>query len=190
MYEHLESETADGKLIHNFHGEIRDMSDIVVETELFPAAALGFYTAYNLNRTDPVRDAASFEAYYNAARGGGQGDYRPLINEKIANVIDCLTKFPRSKRAVLTIAPPSLDHSVDGDAKCLRELHFYLEPSESSSGAPVDTLFCTGIMRAQAASIFPKNIHFIGTLMHEVAAKLGVPVGSYTHFVTFMFGTR
>jgi hypothetical protein len=92
--------TREGVTIRNFHGVVKDMSNVVVETELFPAAALSFYTAYNLNRTDPVRDSASYEAYYSAARGGGQGDYRAGINEKIDNVVDCLTKFPLSKRAV------------------------------------------------------------------------------------------
>ena len=88
---------------------------------------------------------------------------------------------------VLTIAPPSLDHSVDEAAKCLRELHFCLE--RRGVDAPV-SLHCTGFMRAQAAVIFPKNIHFIGTVMHDIARRLGVPTGTYTHFVTAMFGTR
>lgn len=42
----------------------------------------------------------------------------------------------------------------------------------------------------QAATIFPKNIHYIGTIMHIVARRLGVPVGAYTHFVTTLVDGR
>jgi len=112
-------------------------------------------------------DAELHAKFYTPARGGGQGDYRKGIAAKIDNVVDCLTHFPRSKRAIITIPNRSIEHTVDEDAKCLRELHFYLEEapavgSAAPSAAPSMVLSCTGIMRAQAATIFPKNIHYIG----------------------------
>jgi len=56
------------------------------------------------------------------------------------------------------------DHSNDEDAKCLRELHLYLDDNDQLSG--------TVFFRAQTASLFPKNIHFIGSIMSEVAGRL------------------
>jgi len=194
--------------VRNYVGVVCDVSpsSIVVETELFPREALEFYTRHNLLLCDPDHnpaDAKLYDKYYNAARGGGQGDYRKDIQAKIDNVVDCLSNFPRSKRAVITIpSHTALDHTVDEDAKCLRELHFFLEPTDDASpehpqGAEdkVQTnkgvkLHCTGIMRAQAAAIFPKNIHFIGSIMNLVADRLGVPVGCYTHMVTTFTSDR
>lgn len=72
--------------------------------------------------------------------------------------------------------------TVTDEAKCLRELHFYLDDPASGPRR----LSCTGTIRAQAASIFPKNIHdhFIGTMMQHIAQQLKVEVGTYTHQVT------
>jgi len=181
MFKDLEALTAGNDVVRNYVGVIEDMGSLVVETQLFPRAALEFYTRYNLNQTTSA-DQASHAQWYNAARGGAQGDYRKDIGLKVDNVVDCLTKFPQSKRAVLTIAPLSTDHTSDGEAKCLRELHFYLEDGSR--------LCCTGFMRAQASSIFPKNIHFIGTVMQQIAARLKVRVGSYTHIVTTLVADR
>jgi len=61
----------------NYFGVILDVSNVVVETELFPAGALAFYTAFNLNQTDPERDSEAYAKYYSAARGGGQGTIGP-----------------------------------------------------------------------------------------------------------------
>lgn len=164
--------TAGKTLVRNYIGQIEDMSEasLTVETELFPADSLTFYTRYNLNTLDLSNpaDAELHAKFYNPARGGGQGDYRVGIQEKIDNVVDCLTKFPASKRAVITVPSRSIDHTVDEDAKCLRELHFYLEPAPASdacgagaaaaapaggSGAAAPMrLSCTGMMRAQVSS--------------------------------------
>jgi hypothetical protein len=269
MLDNMTRITAGGKTVHNFCAAVDDMGpeSIVVETPLFPRDALTFYTRFNLNTLDLAKeeDKALHERFYNPARGGGQGDYRAGIKEKVENVVDCLTRFPASKRAVLTIPNRSIDHTVDEEAKCLRELHFYTEPVPSGSGAGAGAgagsrqVSCTGFMRAQAATIVPKNIHFIGeegrgtggvcvcvcarawtgrlvlvgvlatacgwhpsgegacsishpssepnptwntphlflqrppragTIMHTVADRLGMPVGSYTHFVTTLVDGR
>lgn len=154
------SEISGRKSVHNYV-QVLDMSDYLVETELFPEAVLDSYSCWNLEKdvSDEQRQ------YMNTLRGGGQGDYRDGMRQKIANVVDCLTKYPQSKRAVITVCnEPIPNHSIDDDAKCLRELHLYLDENEKLSG--------TVFFRAQAATLFPKNIHFIGTIMTEVAKHI------------------
>lgn len=138
-----------------------DMSDYLVETDVFPEEALLAYTAYNLERDL----TAEQQKLKNSNRGGAQGDYRKGMARKIANVVDCLSKFPNSKRAIITISnDPMPDHSSDIDAKCVRELQLYLAEDGSLSG--------TVFLRAQAAFLFPKNIHMLGSIMTEVAQQL------------------
>ena len=171
---------------HNFCGVIStlSLSNATLETPLFPQAALHFYGMLNLGEIDVEGNpehAALHKAYYSPERGGPQGDYRAGMAGKVSNVIDALTRFPHSKRAVLTIPNRSIDHTVDEDAKCLRELHFFSEGGK---------LHCSGFMRAQACSIFPKNIYFIALILPRVAAAVGLEVGSYTHFVTTLVSGR
>ncbi|MBX2858816.1 MAG: hypothetical protein KTR17_09150 [Cellvibrionaceae bacterium] len=140
------------------------MDDYLVETELFPKPVLEAYSCWNLGQ--PLKPQQ--QAYFNSERGGGQGDYREGMPEKIANVVDCLRHYPASKRALITIAnQPIPDHRSDEQAKCFREIHFHLakEPGRSILNA-------TCFFRAQAALIFPKNIHFIGSLMHSIGQQL------------------
>lgn len=149
------------------HGPVRnyvqvlDMSDYLVETELFPKAALTAYSALNMGK----ELSGDQQHYFSEQRGGPQGNYREGMAEKIANVIDCLKKFPRSKRAVIAVCnEPLAKHDNDADAKCVRELHLYLDDDGRLSG--------TVFLRAQAVSLFPKNIHMIGSIMTEIAAQL------------------
>ena len=87
------------------------------------------------------------------------------MTQKIANVVDCLTRFPQSKRAIITVSnKPLPDHANDADAKCVRELHLYIDDENRLGG--------TLTLRAQAASLFPKNIHMVGTIMTEIANQL------------------
>ena len=102
------------------------------------------------------------------------------VQEKIANVIDCLRTEPLSKRAVIPIpftseGSKTADWTNQGQNKCCRELHLYLEEGK---------LKCTGIVRMQNANIFVKNIHFFATLISHVAKELGVELGEYTHWIT------
>lgn len=141
--------------------QLLDMSDYLVETELFPEPVLVAYSSHNTGLVVSEEQAS----YMNALRGGAQGDYREGMRRKIDNVVDCLTKFPASKRAVIAICnAPMADHASDEDAKCVRELHLYLDDDGRLSG--------TVLLRAQAASLFPKNIHMIGSIMSEIAERL------------------
>jgi len=129
---------------------------------------------------------------------------------KIANVVDCLKTEPLSKRAVIPIpfnseGSETVDWRNQGQTKCCRELHLYLEDGyiylciyriisyveATHRGLTVYTraslprlLKCTGIVRMQNANIFVKNIHFFATLLAEVAEALGVELGEYTHWIT------
>ena len=166
--------------IRNFQQTIR-MDDFVVETELFPIEALMVYSAWNLEQDISEEN---IQAYFSDHRGGSQGDYRAGMKSKLSNVVDCLKKFPESKRAVLTIPNTArAHHSPDVEAKCMREIHFYIEG---------DTLNATVLFRAQAAEIFPKNIHFIGSMLVDVASKLkgNLKPGVVYYLATTLVGDR
>ena len=182
MYDHLRqiSQSADKEfVVRNFVGVIEDISPqaSLVETELFPAGALLYYTKKNMGWEYTQEE---YDQWQLAERGGAQGDYREGMPEKIANVIDCLKNEPLSKRAVIPI-PFATEGSItadwkdQGQNKCCRELHLYLEDGK---------LKCTGLVRMQNANIFVKNIHFFATLIDHVAKELNVPVGEYTHWIT------
>lgn len=150
-----------------------------IETDLFPVEALRVYSAYNLG--EDIEEAER-SRYFSAHRGGSQGDYREGIKEKISNVVDCLKQFPASKRAVITIPNNSFaSHKSDDYAKCMREMHFYIDGN---------VLNATVWMRAQAAEIFPKNIHFIGSLMHKIACALDLKVGELFYLATNLVSVR
>mmetsp|Transcript_35745 Transcript_35745/g.83118 ORF Transcript_35745/g.83118 Transcript_35745/m.83118 type:complete len:220 (-) Transcript_35745:29-688(-) len=181
VYKHIRQLTAEGGdyTVRNFVGVIEDISvaSSVVETELFPRGALEFYTKKNMGWDFTQEE---YDRWYAPERGGEQGDYRDGMQEKIANVVDCLRSEPRSKRAVIPIpfsseGSKSVDWRNQGQTKCCRELHLYLEDG---------TLKCTGVLRMQNASIFPKNIHFFASLLDHVGKELRVPVGEYTHWIT------
>ncbi len=159
-YQLMKRLTTKHGMIRNFHQNIR-MDSWEVETDLFPKEALVVYSAWNLEQDISSEDK---KKYFSAYRGGAQGDYRDGMDAKISNVVACLTLFPHSKRAVITIPNISSPaHTSDDDAKCLREIHFYLDGQQ---------LNATAFFRAQAADIFPKNIHFIGVLISKIAGKL------------------
>lgn len=161
--------------------QLLDMSDYVVETALFPRAALEAYSALNMEQELSKAQAQTI----NEQRGGAQGDYREGMQKKLANVIDCLTNFPESKRAVVTVCnQPMPDHRSDADAKCLRELHLHIDETNRLCG--------TVFFRAQAASIFPKNIHLVGTLMTHVAARLPTKpaLGTVFYLATLLVASR
>ena len=158
-WQHM-SEISTQQSVRNFV-QVLDMSDYVVDTDLFPTPVLEAYSFWNLQKEVTKEQ----KQYFSDLRGGGQGNYREGMSRKIANVVDCLTKYPQSKRAVITVCNQAMpDHSNDEDAKCLRELHMYMDEN--------DELCATVLFRAQAAMLFPKNIHLIGSIMTEVASQL------------------
>mgnify|MGYP001803361890 CR=1 FL=1 len=126
-------------VVRNFVGVIEDISPeaSLVETELFPAGALHYYTKKNMGWEYTQEE---YDTWQLAERGGEQGDYSDGMLEKIANVIDCLKTEPLSKRAVIPIpysnvGSATIDWKDRGQNKCCRELHFYLEDGK---------LKCTG----------------------------------------------
>lgn len=159
--------------VRNFTQRL-DMSDYTVATEVFPEDVLLAYSAYNMEK----ELSAEQQEFMNANRGGAQGDYRAGMAGKIANVVDCLQTHPQSKRALITIGnEPAPHHSNDADAKCVRELQLYLDDDGKLSG--------TVFLRAQAAFLFPKNIHMIGSIMTEVSAQLpGTPALGTLFYLT------
>ena len=181
MYAHIRELTKAGGdfTARNFVGVIKDVSPeaSVVETELFPRGALEYYTAKNMGWDYTEEDKKLWQMN---ERGGDQGDYRDGMPEKIENVIACLKAEPRSKRAIIPIpfsdeGSRTVDWTNQGQTKCCRELHMYIEDGK---------LKCTGILRMQNASIFPKNIHFFATLLDHVANELDLELGEYTHWIT------
>lgn len=159
--------------VRNYACDI-DMSDYLVETDLFPKDVLDAYSKWNLEK--PLDD--ELKKHFSNTRGGDQGDYRTGMRAKTDNVVSCLNAFPESKRALITVCNnPTPDHSDDESAKCMREIHFYLD-NDNRLNASV-------LFRAQAALIFPKNIHFIGSLMNEIASRLNTqPTLGYLHYTT------
>jgi hypothetical protein len=183
VYERLlELTTAGGGgefVVRNFVCVIQDFSidASTVETDLFPKAALDYYTQKNMGWDYTEEE---YDKWQLPERGGAQGDYREGMQAKIKNVIDCLTTEPLSKRAIIPIpfnseGSETVDWKNQGQTKCCRELHLYLEDGK---------LKCTGIVRMQNANIFVKNIHFFATLINHVAQELNVEVGDYTHWIT------
>ena len=165
VYDEMNQLLSSKKMIRNYNRRILigDENQFTMETELFPVAALKVYSAWNLEDDISEEDKAK---YFSAHRGGSQGDYRSGMKRKIQNVVDCLQKFPRSKRAVITVPNnPHHCHECDDDTKCMREIHFYYSSEQNKLDATV-------WMRAQAVEIFPKNIHFVGSLMQRISEAL------------------
>lgn len=72
---------------------IRDISPAasLVETPLFPAGALEYYTKKNMGGDYTQEE---YDQWQLAERGGAQGDYRDGMQRKIANVVACLKAEP------------------------------------------------------------------------------------------------
>ena len=179
VWKEMTSITNSGQIEYNYHRTI-DMSNYLIETKLFPKHVLETYTLWNLGK-DLTSDQLSV---FSDLRGGGQGNYREGINEKIDNVVEALQNFPHSKRALITIPNNSYaQHSNDDEAKCMREIHFRLDRNKINA---------TVFFRAQAALIFPKNIHFIGSLMKEIANRIDplLEMGKLSYLASILVNDR
>jgi len=176
--------------IYDFVGKIDIFNEenAIIETDLFDIEALKYYAKKNCGLPITDKEKATYETEY---RGGSQGDYSENMVEKIDNVVDSLSKFNSTKRAVVMMNNRWWNHDDTDEAKCLRELHFRLENEEQKY-----KLCTTGFFRAQAVDIMPKNFYFVFTIMDEIIKKLinkvdfDVHTGSYTHFVTILVPTR
>jgi hypothetical protein len=83
--------------IHNYVAVVEDMrpESVLVETELFPAGSIHFYTAKNMGWETSQEE---HDKWYDVQRGGDQGDYREGMQAKIDNVVACLGAHSHSKR--------------------------------------------------------------------------------------------
>ena len=175
---------------HDFVGKIDIFNELnaTIQTDLFDTDSLKYYAKKNCGIEVTEEEKAVFETEY---RGGSQGDYSLEMAQKIDNVVDALSSFNTSKRAVVMMNNNWWSHNDTDEAKCLRELHFRLLKDEDNF-----KLCSTGFFRAQAVDIMPKNFFFVYMMMNEVKnkiakkMKLEIELGSYTHFVTILVPTR
>ena len=163
----------------------------LVQTELFDEQALKYYGKKNCGMEVSEKEKKLFDTEY---RGGSQGDYSTEMDDKIDNVVESLVSFPETKRAVIMMNNNWWNHYDTDEAKCCRELHFRLTPSEIKNTQW--KISCTGFFRAQAVDIMPKNFYFVFNIMEVVREKIvhssgfNIETGSYTHFVTALVPTR
>ena len=179
--------------IFDFVGAIDSFTEenALIETELFDEHALKYYAKKNCCMEVSKKEKELFETEY---RGGSQGDYSTEMIMKIDNVVESLSTFPNTKRAVIMMNNNWWSHDDTDEAKCCRELHFRLTPSEIKNTQW--KISCTGFFRAQAVDIMPKNFYFVYNIKEVVRAKIvdslgsNIETGSYTHFVTTLVPTR
>jgi len=167
---------------------------MTVETPLFDKPTMLAYAKKNTGEHLTDEEAGLLTEY----RGGSQGDYSMGMEFKLSNVVDCLTRHPESKRAVIMINNRRWFHYDTDEAKCLRELHFYLTPTflEDAPGRIGYLLNCVALFRAQAVDILPKNLYFAYYVMNKVKERLkenlepNIELGDYSQFVTNLVATR
>ena len=178
--------------INNFTGIIQEFNkeNATILTDLFDLDTLDYYARKNCGFQVTKDEVKKYETEY---RGGLQGDYSSDMDSKIENIVESLINFPASKRAVVMMNNKWWSHDDTDEAKCCRELHFYLSKSKYDNTM---LLNCTGIFRAQAVDIMPKNFFFVYKILEVINEKLNIQtnqkymIGSYTHFVTILVPTR
>ena len=177
---------------NNFTGIIQEFNkeNATILTDLFDLDTLDYYARKNCGFPVTKDEVKKYETEY---RGGLQGDYSTDMDSKIENIVESLINFPASKRAVVMMNNKWWSHNDTDEAKCCRELHFYLSKSKYDNTM---LLNCTGIFRAQAVDIMPKNFFFVYKILEVINEKLNIQtnqkymIGSYTHFVTILVPTR
>ena len=177
---------------NNFTGIIDEFNkeNATILSDLFDLETLDYYARKNCGFPVTKTEIEKYETEY---RGGLQGDYSSDMDSKIKNIVDSLINFPASKRAVVMMNNKWWTHDDTDEAKCCRELHFYLSTSKDGNSM---LLNCTGIFRAQAVDIMPKNFFFVYKILEVINEKLNSQakqkylIGSYTHFVTILVPTR
>ena len=177
---------------NNFTGIIDEFNkeNATILSDLFDLETLDYYARKNCGFPVTKDEVEKYETEY---RGGLQGDYSSDMDSKIKNIVDSLINFPASKRAVVMMNNKWWTHDDTDEAKCCRELHFYSSTSKDGNSM---LLNCTGIFRAQAVDIMPKNFFFVYKILEVINEKLNSQakqkylIGSYTHFVTILVPTR
>ena len=177
---------------YNFSGVIETFNkeNATILTDLFDLETLDYYARKNCGFEVSKKEVEKYETEY---RGGLQGDYSSEMDSKIKNVVDSLISYPDTKRAVVMMNNGWWSHDDTDEAKCCRELHFFLTKNTKNK---TNLLNCTGIFRAQAVDIMPKNFYFVYKIMEVINEKLNNQtennylLGSYTHFVTILVPTR
>tara|TARA_Y100000748_G_scaffold280907_1_gene260186 strand:- start:1979 stop:2578 length:600 start_codon:yes stop_codon:yes gene_type:complete len=177
---------------NNFTGIIDEFNkeNATILSDLFDLETLDYYARKNCGFPVTKDEVEKYETEY---RGGLQGDYSSDMDSKIKNIVDSLINYPASKRAVVMMNNKWWTHDDTDEAKCCRELHFYLSTSKDGNSM---LLNCTGIFRAQAVDIMPKNFFFVYKILEVINEKLNSQakqkylIGSYTHFVTILVPTR
>ena len=177
---------------NNFTGIIDEFNkeNATILSDLFDLETLDYYARKNCGFPVTKDEVEKYETEY---RGGLQGDYSSDMDSKIKNIVDSLINYPASKRAVVMMNNKWWTHDDTDEAKCCRELHFYLSTSKDGNSM---LLNCTGIFRAQAVDIMPKNFFFVYKILEVINEKLNNQakqkylIGSYTHFVTILVPTR
>jgi hypothetical protein len=171
---------------------------MMVETELFDQDSLKIYARFNSGERLSPEDSAAFSFLRSDKKGGAQGDYSMGMKDKINNIVECLVEHPESKRAVIMINNGRWLHYNTEDAKCLREMHFYLKPVfvEDIPGRWGSSLHCVAFYRAQALEIMPKNLYFAYHIMNKIRKDISkhtgenVKLGSYSQFTTTLVPSR
>lgn len=95
---------------------------------------------------------------------------------QIEKIIELLKRDPSSRRAVLNINVPNENVIETKDEMCTIALILFIRDSK---------LHCTGIMRSNDVNFGLKNdLPFFLQIQRYAAKRLGIGVGSYTHFAT------
>lgn len=96
--------------------------------------------------------------------------------DQFGKVVELLKKDPHSRRAVININVPNPKVIETKDEPCTIMLQFLLRNGK---------LNCTGVMRSNDIWFgLPYDVVFFTEVQKEIARRLGVEVGTYTHFAT------
>lgn len=98
--------------------------------------------------------------------------------DQAEKVIELLRKDPRSRRAKINLNTPNKGVIETKDEPCTMSLHYLIRDGK---------LHATAVMRSNDIWFgFPYDVAFFTELQRYIAKELGIPCGSYTHFVVSM----
>lgn len=98
--------------------------------------------------------------------------------DQVKKVIELLQKDPSSRRAKINLNTPNERVIETKDEPCTMSLHYLIRNGK---------LHATTVMRSNDIWFgFPYDVAFFTELQRYIASVLGIPCGSYTHFVVSM----